>query len=455
MSENTKNQNSADKMGTAPLLKLIITMSLPSFFSMMVQALYNIVDSIFVSRLGEYALSAVSIVFPIQMLIISVGSGASVGLSSLISRRLGEKNIKSAQSAADHGVYLSVAHWTLFLIFGLFFSNWFCRLFSDSEILYNAANTYCKIVTIGSLFVINSCSTEKVMQACGNVTLPMITMISGAVTNIILDPIMIFGYFGCPRLEVAGAAYATVIGQIVTFVLNIIFIAKAKIAVKPTYKLRKIEIRTIKDIYAVGIPAMIMQAISSVTTLCLNTILTAFSSTYVAVLGVYFKLQSFIFMPVVGINFGIMPIMGYNYGAKNKERLMKTYKYGMIIAFIIMIIGSTVFKTIPAQLMGMFDAEGEMLKTGIVCLKTISWMFPLAPVSMISIAIFQATGHGFYSALVSVLRQLIIIVPLAYIFSKVWGVLGIWWAYPIAETASVIICLLLVRSIYVKKISKF
>ncbi len=451
--QKIQNQNTL-RMGEMAMLPLIIKMSLPSMFSMLVQALYNIVDSIFVSRLGEYALSAVSLVYPIQLINISVGVGASIGLSSLISRRLGAKDIEAAQNAAEHGLFLALCHWVLFVLFGFFGSRPFAMAFSENATLIEPAVSYCSIVCIGSLFALCSSSMEKIMQAGGNMIAPMWCMLSGAVTNIILDPIMIFGYFGFPALGVAGAAIATVIGQCVCFLVANLFMRKLDLPVKVKYGRFAISGRTIKDIYQVGLPSMVMQSIGSVMTICLNAILIAFSEAAVAVLGVYFKLQSFVFMPVFGMNHGLMPIMGYNYGARSRGRLMKAYKLGILIALGIMLVGLVVFQLFPAQLMGLFKAEGDLLNVGIKALRTISLCFPLAAIGIITGTLFQATGRGVYSLLTSLLRQLIIIVPAAYILSKISGVMGVWYAFPLAEGFSLVFSLLMFRRLWRTDLSK-
>lgn len=438
-----EHRSSAAKMGEMPMLRLILSMSLPSMFSMLIQACYNIVDSIYVSWLGEYALSALSIIFPIQMLYIAVAVGASVGLSSLISRRLGERRIEEAYSAAQHGLLLAAVHSLIFIAWGIFGIRRFCAAFADSTQIFDASVSYGTIVCIGSVLVMASCSYERVMQAGGNMTAPMWSLLAGAVTNIILDPIMIFGYFGCPALGTAGAAYATVIGEAVGLTVSNILMHIKPMPVKIRFKPFRINTRIIKDIYVVGFPSMIMQAIGSVTILALNAMLIRFSSTAVAVYGVYFKLQSFVLMPVFGINHGLLPIMGYNFGAKNYARLMQALKYGIIIAFVIMTGGMLVFKIFPAQLMGLFKAEEDLSSIGIQCLTTISWCFPVAAVCIIIGTLFQATGKGFYSLIVSVMRQLVVIVPAAYIFSKLFGLAGIWWAYPCAELVSLSVTLVL------------
>ena len=442
------------RMGTHPLLPLIISMSLPSMFSMLIQALYNIVDSIFVSKLGEDALSAVSIVYPIQMIFISVAVGTSVGLSSLISRRLGAQDYEAAQSAAEHSILLGTLHWSVFLIFGIFFSRPFAMAFSDDPALVDPAAAYCSVVCIGSFFMLNCSSFEKIMQAGGDMISPMWVMLSGAITNIILDPIMIFGYFGCPAMGVKGAAIATVIGQFVSFALaNVLMNLKPR-PVKVRWAKFKIDSNIIRDIYQVGLPSMIMQSIGSVLTLCLNAILIGFSTTAVAIYGVYFKLQSFVFMPVFGMNHGLLPIMGYNYGARNRKRLMTAFKYGLIIALIIMCTGCVIFHVFPAQLMALFNAEGDMLTHGVTALKTISLCFPLAAIGIIIGTLFQATARGFYSVIVSVLRQLVLIVPMAYCFSRIWGVPGVWYAFAAAELGSLVCSAVLLSRLWKTDISK-
>lgn len=454
MSNDAIHNENTLRMGTKPMLPLIIQMSLPSMFSMLIQALYNIVDSIFVSRLGEYALSAVSLVYPIQLINISVGVGASIGLSSLISRRLGARDIEAAQNAAEHGLFLGLCHWIIFVLFGLFGSRPFAMAFSENPTLIEPAVSYCSIVCIGSLFALCSSSMEKIMQAGGNMIAPMWCMLTGAITNIILDPIMIFGLFGFPALGVAGAAIATVIGQCMCFIVANVFMHKLDLPVKVKYGRFALSGRTVKDIYQVGLPSMVMQSIGSVMTICMNAILIGFSEAAVAVLGVYFKLQSFVFMPVFGMNHGLMPIMGYNYGARNRKRLMQAYKIGIILALCIMVVGLVVFQLIPDKLMDLFKAEGDLLNVGMKALRTISLCFPFAAIGIITGTLFQATGRGVYSLLTSILRQLLVIVPAAFILSRIIGVMGVWWAFPIAEGFSLIFSMLMLRRLWRTDLSK-
>jgi len=451
-----KKVTSEQRMGTAPILPLITKMALPSVFSMLIQALYNIVDSMFVAQISETALSAVSLVFPAQLLNGSVAIGTGIGIASLISRKLGEGRIDDAQSAASHSWILGFLSWLPFLLFGLFGSYWFAKAFSDNPVLIEPAAQYCKIICSGSYFIINAIFAERIMQACSNMIAPMLCSLTGCITNIILDPIMIFGYFGCPALGVAGAAYATIIGQMVSFTVTVICSNTIKnMPVKATLRKFRFNRITVKQIYGVGLPAMLMQSLTSITTLLMNAILITFSETAVAVLGVYFKLQSFVFMPVFGLNQGTMPILGYNFGARNRQRLEKTLKIALVMAFSFMSLGTIAFQLIPENLMKIFDAKGEMMTLGVQALRTISFSFPLAAISIIPGALFQASGHGTYSLIQSVLRQIVLIVPLAFIFSRFLGARGVWLAYPCAECVAVCFTFVMFRRLYNNEIKKF
>ncbi|MEA4986459.1 MAG: MATE family efflux transporter [Anaerovorax sp.] len=441
-----------NKMGTMPVGKLMFSMSLPAMFSMMIQALYNIIDSIFVAMIGEKALAAVSLVFPIQMLIIAVGVGTGVGLNSLISRRLGEKRFEEANSAASHGIVISIFSWSIFAIFGLFFSDAFVSSFTNSSLVVDYGISYCTIVTVFSLFIFIQISVEKIMQATGNMLFPMICMLTGAITNIILDPILIFGLFGMPRLEIAGAAIATVFAQFVSMSLGLIFLFTRKYDVHVKIKGFHLEYKTVKNIYAVGLPAMIMQAIGSVMLVGMNAILITFSEAAVAVLGIYFKLQSFIFMPVFGLNQGTMPILGYNYGAKNRERLIKAFKLALLTAISIMTMGTIIFQLFPTQLILLFNATEEMLGIGVRALRIISLCFIPAAIGIITSTLFQAIGHGFLSLWVSLLRQLILILPLTWLLSHYLGLDYVWFSFPLAEIFSLSASILFYIKIYKKEI---
>ena len=444
--------NNTQRMGTDPILPLIIKMSLPAMFSMMIQSLYNIVDGIYVAQLSKTALNAVSLVHPAQMIIISVNVGTGIGVSSLISRRLGQNRLKDAENAVAHGMIIANLEWILFCLIGLFASVAFCRLFTQDATLIDLGSTYFRIVMIGSIFTFNAGAGEKIMQGCGNMLYTMCCQLIGAVTNIILDPIMIFGKFGLPAMGVAGAAYATIIGQLFAMIATYLFMWHGHFPIKISFKGFRFHGQTIKDIFAVGFPSIIVQSIMSFTTMILNKVLIGFSDTAVGILGVYFKLQSFLFMPIFGMNQGVMPIMGYNYGAKNKKRLLETYKDALMIAAGILLVGMIVFKLFPDTLLSIFSADEEMYVLGRQCLRTISWGFIFASFTIISGTLFQATAHGFNSLLTTAMRQVIVLIPLAIILSKTMGIDGVWIAFPVSEFVSTCFCIFLVRKVYNKDI---
>lgn len=431
-----------NKMGTTPMLRLILTMALPAMFSMMVQALYNVVDSYFVSQISENSLTAVSLVFPIQTLMIAVGVGTAIGINSLVSRRLGEKRRDEASSAATHGILLGIFNWVLFLILGIFFSKLFVSAFTQTPETLSAGTDYMSIVCICSFGIFIEINIEKTLQATGNMIYPMIFQLIGAVTNIILDPLFIFGLFGFPKMGVAGAAVATVIGQILAMVVSLIVLFVKKHEIHVTFRHFRFNWGIVKNIYAVGIPSIIMQAIASVMTVGMNAILVTFNETAVAVFGVYFKLQSFIFMPVFGLTHGVMPIMGYNYGAQKKARLMSCLKIGCIIALIIMAIGTALFWIIPEQMLLLFDASENMLTIGVPALHTISLCFLAAALGILFSTLFQAVGKGVYSLIISIMRQLVILLPAAFLLAQI-GLDAVWFAFPIAEVFSFLISIVL------------
>lgn len=447
-----KNEIDQNKMGTMPVGKLILTMSVPAIFSMLISALYNIVDSIFVGILGESALAAVTLIFPIQMLIISVGVGTGIGLNSVISRRLGEKNEDEANKAANHGIFLAFINWIIFAVFGLFFTKFFVESFTDSLSIAPDAILYCKIVCIGSLFIFIHLNVEKMLQATGNMLFPMFCGLLGAITNIVLDPILIFGLLGAPKMGVAGAAIATVIGQLFSMILGLVFLFVLKHDIHVSIKKFKLNSKTIKDIYFVGFPSIIMQAIGSVMLVGFNAILISFSDAAVAVLGAYFRLQSFIFMPVFGLTQGAMPIFGYNFGAKNKERLLKAFKIAMFIALGIMGLGTIIFQVMPVQLLKIFSATPQMVSIGVPALRIISSCFLFAAFGIIASTLFQALGHGMLSLFVSVLRQLLIILPIAFLLAKLAGLSYVWWAFPLAELFSMLASIYFLKHLYKKEI---
>jgi len=446
MEENGKKEN---RMGTAPMLPLILTMALPAMFSMLVQALYNIVDSYFVSQVSEKGLAAVSLAFPIQNLLISFAVGTSVGVTSLISRRLGQGRQKEADSAAAHGILLGVATSLVFAIYGAFFTTPFFQMFeSDPEIVHMGDQyiSICCIFSFGSFIVV---ALEKILQATGNMIWPMIFQLIGAITNIILDPILIFGLFGLPAMGVTGAAVATVAGQIISMLVAVVVVATREHAVRITFRGFKLDFRTIRDIYAVGLPGIVMQSIGSVMTMALNGILSSFSTAAYTVFGLYFKLQSFVFMPVFGLNQGLLPIMGYNYGAKDKKRLLSAFYTGCAIALLIMSLGTLLFLLAPGWLLGIFSASDELLAIGIPALRTICLCFLFAALGIVVSTLFQALGRGIFSLLQSLLRQLIVLVPAAWLLARLTGnVNAVWWAFPIAEIVSLAVSVVFYIRVY-------
>ncbi len=440
-----------NKMGTAPMFKLILSMSLPAMFSMLIQALYNIVDSYFVAQLSESALTAVSLAFPLQMLMVSVSVGTSIGINSLVSRRLGEKNTEAASKAAAHGLLLCLISWFAFAIIGATCMNLFFGSFTDDVTIINMSVQYTSIVLIFSIGSFIEIPIEKTLQATGDMLHPMIFQLMGAIINIILDPIMIFGLFGFPALGITGAAVATVTGQIIAMFYSVYVLFAKKHSIKISFKKFRPERGIIKDIYAVGLPSIIMQSIGSVMTTLMNSILISFSQSAVSVLGVYFKLQSFVFMPVFGLTHGVMPIMGYNFGARNKHRLISALKIGSLIAFIIMLTGTILFWAATRNLLMIFNASESMLSIGIPALRIISLCFPAAALGIMFSSMFQAIGRGIYSLIISVLRQLVLLIPSAYIFSKI--ALGyVWISFPFAELFSLTVSIMMIITVYKKNI---
>ena len=416
-------------MAVRPVGSLLITMGFPIMLSMMIQALYNVVDSIFIARVGEDALTAVSLAFPIQMLMISVGVGTAIGVNSLLSRRLGAQQHKEASSVAVHGLFLSVVIWIFFAIFGAILTPFFFQLFTDSPEIIKMGQDYLIICTTLSLGIFCQLVCERIMQGTGNTIHPMITQGVGAIINIILDPIFIFGYFGLPAMGTAGAAIATVIGQWVAMGLALFFMIRKTTELNFKFKRFRPKFRTIKEIYEVGLPSSIMQSIGSVMTIGMNTILIAFSATAVAVFGIYFKLQSFIFLPVFGLTAAMISIVGFNYGARNKERIARTIRHAVLIATGMMLLGILIFQTIPALLLRLFDASPSMLDIGIRALRIISIHFPLAGIAIILSSSFQAIGKGFYSLIISIVRQLGVLLPAAYLLARIWGLDAVWFAF--------------------------
>ena len=424
-------QMKENKMGTMPVNRLLITMSLPMMASMLVQALYNIVDSIFVSRINENALTAVSLAFPIQTLMVAVGVGTCVGINAVLSRALGEKNQEMVNKTAGNGIVLMAASYVVFLLLGLFATKpFYLSQTADAQILQYGYD-YLSLVCCLSFGIFAQFTFERLLQSTGKTFYIMITQGIGAVINIILDPIFIFGLFGVPGMGVRGAAVATVIGQITAGLLAFLINWKKNDEIQVTRETMRPDPQIIGLIYKIGVPSIIMQAIGSVMTYGMNLILISFSSTATAVFGVYFKLQSFIFMPVFGMNNGLVPILAYNYGAGNRERFVDSLKCGIKYAVAIMFAGLVIFQAAPEFLLGLFDASEAMLEIGVPALRTISYGFVLAGFGIVCGTAFQALGSATYSMMVSIARQLVVLLPVAYLLSLTGRVQNVWWSFPI------------------------
>lgn len=443
MAQETLREN---KMGTMPENKLLLSMAVPMMISMLVQALYNIVDSIFVSRICEDALTAVSMAFPLQNIIISIAVGFGVGINALLSRALGQKNAERVNQAAINGLLLAGLSYLLVLVAGLLGIRAYMRTQTDIESIVNYGITYLNICILCSFGVFVEITFERFLQATGRTVYSMITQLTGAITNIILDPILIFGLLGFPKLGIAGAAWATVIGQCVGAVVAVTL----NHFKNPEVHLRLRHIRPngklMGEITAISIPSIIMSCISSLTCFVMNMILIAYSSTAVAVFGVYFKLQSFVFMPVFGLNNGMVPIIAYNYGAQKPERIHKTIRLGMAYAVAIMVIGLLVFQLIPKELLLMFDASDAMLEIGAPALRIMSLAFVFAGIGIASSSVCQAFGYSVYSMLISIARQIVVLIPAAYLLSLTGVLRSIWFAFPIAEIVSLFLSLFFLRT---------
>lgn len=453
------NKNGADKMGTMPVGKLLASMSLPMMISMLIQALYNVVDSIFVAQINEDALTAVSMAFSMQTLMIAAAGGIGVGMNAVLSRSLGEKNGELANKSAVNGLFLGIIAYVIFAVIGFTCVKPF-YLFQTGDAnsqITKYGIEYMTCVMVCSFGMYAQMLLERLLISTGRTVYSMITQATGAVINIIFDPILIFGYFGFPEMGVLGAAVATVFGQCVAAVLALIFNIKKNHDIHIKIGGYKPDGKVIKTILSVGIPSMIMQAIGSVMTFTFNKLLIWFSSTAVAVFGIYFKLNSIIFMPVFGLNNGMVPIVAYNYGAQNRRRMMKTVKYSVVFAMIIMLVGLAVVEIFPKQLLMLFNASENMFAIGIPALRIICLSFVFAGCSIVLSSLFQATGHGVYSMMISLIRQLFVLIPSAFVLALIGKHMGndvtyIWWSFCIAEIASITTSLLLFRRLYRKTI---
>ena len=433
--ERQENKRQENKMGIMPINRLLISMSLPMMISMLVQALYNIVDSIFVSQINEYALRSVSLAFPIQTLMIAVSVGTAVGVNAFLSRTLGEKDFDKANTIAANGIFIEAVSYVVFALIGIFVSRPFFASQTEIAEVREYGVAYLTICCVAGLGIFMQTIFERLLQSTGKTLYAMVTQGAGAVINLILDPILIFGYFGMPRMGVAGAAVATVAGQIVAAAMAILFNLKCNKELHITFKGFRPSGHLIAQIYKVGIPSIVMQAIGSVMTYGMNLILGAFGAAQ-TVFGVYFKLQSFIFMPVFGLNNGLVPILAYNYGAGRRDRFIQALKCGILYAVSIMAVGVVIFQTIPAVLLGFFEASDEMLRIGVPALRIICISFLPAGFGIVCGTAFQALGNAVYSMFVSIARQLVVLLPAAYLLALTGEVTNVWWAFPIAEVMS-------------------
>ncbi len=440
-----------NKMGTEPIPRLLVSMSWPAILSMTIAALYNMVDSIYLSRVSTDALTGISYALPVQLFIISVAVGTGVGVNSLIARRLGAKRYEEANIAAETSIWLSVFSWLVFVVIGLFVARPFVGLYTHDDEIFTYGADYLSIVTTLSFCAFAEINLEKVLQATGNMIAPMIISMSGCITNILLDPVMIFGMFGFPRLEVKGAALATVIGQAVSLMIAIIIMKKQNHAVQINMKEYKIRWDIVRDIYAVGLPTIVMQSIGSVMLIGYNWIISPTPGA-VAVLGVYFKIESFIFMPVFGLQQGALPLLGFNFGARNRERMISTFRISLLISCIIMSLGTIAFQLFPEFFLGLFDADENMMQIGVNALREISWCFIPAAFGITMETVFQATGHGVYSLMASVIRQLVGILPLAYILYKLYGISMTWYSFALAELLGLLYSTIMLIILYNREI---
>ena len=443
-----------NKMGVMPIGKLLANMSAPPMVSMLAVALYNIVDSIFVARVSEDALTAVTLVFPVQMFMMSINVGIGVGLASLISRRLGEKRQGEAESAAAHGFVFAIVTWILYALFAWFAAGPFIQFFTGAQgygEIFEMALVYCRIVMIGSCFINISVTIERILQATGNTFYPMLFNIIGVGVNTAMAPILIIGYLGAPALGVAGAGYAAVIGQFTGFAVAVFLLFGKRHAVRVSFQGFRFRPAIIKDILVVGVPTIVMQATMPILVSGLNKILFAYESA-VFVLGVYYRISTFAILPVIGLNQGALPIMGYNFGARNRLRLISAYKTAVGVALIIMIVGTALFWIFPDRIMMLFSASGYTLELGAHALRTISICWIPGAFVIITIGLFQALAHGMFALIVSIVRQLGFILPLAYILLINFGVYSVWASYPIAEVSALVLTALFLRHIYNKEI---
>ena len=435
-------------MGEMDEGRLLISMAFPIMLSMLVQALYNIVDSIYVARVSEDCLSALSLAFPAQNIMIGLGTGTGVGVTTLVSRALGRRDAKNASRVAGNGIFLSICCWAVMALFGVFGAKAFISSQTNLPQISQHADRYLQIVTIGSLFLYLEICVERLLQSTGLTRLSMWTQMVGAITNIILDPFFIFGWCGLPAMGTAGAAIATVIGQALAAALGFFLHFRRNVELPVAFSDLRPELRIIGDVYRIGFPSIIMMVIGSITNYMMNRILIGFTSTAIAVYGVYFKIQSFFFMPVFGLNNALIPIIGYNYGARKKARIYRTFRFGVLYATSFMLLGFLVFQLVPRELLGIFSPSEAMLAIGVPALRRISISFLFAGFCIVAGSVCQALDHSMASMIVSILRQLLALIPAAWLLSKTGDVNNVWWAFPIAEVISLLASAFFLRAAF-------
>ena len=435
-----------NKMGTHKILPLLISMSVPPTISMMINSMYNIVDSIFVASLGTDALTAVSLAFPIQNLILAIAVGSGVGVNSYVARKLGERNQLEADSTAAHGIILAILHYILLCTLGFIFIRPFFQMFTNNNEILKMGYNYTYIVTFLSFGTIIQIAIEKILQATGDTVSPMVLQIIGAVANIILDPIMIYGYFGFPAMGVSGAALATICGQLISLICSLYVLYFRNKDIKADLFNFRWNKNTVKEIYNVGIPSFFIMSIGSFLVMGINFILAGISDIAVSVFGIYFKLQTFVYMPTTGVTQGAMPIMAYNYGAKSKKRLSESLKYSIIICVIVNFLGSILFWIFPEKILSLFDASDEMINLGVQVLKIISLGYSFGSVCYIVSSFLQAIGKGIPSLAITLLRQITLLLPAAYFMGKYFGLAGVWATFPIVEVITCILCFFMYKN---------
>ncbi|MDO5047060.1 MAG: MATE family efflux transporter [Anaerococcus sp.] len=432
-------------MGTMPIGPLLLKMSLPMIISMLVQSIYNVVDSIFVSRLSEEALTAVSLAFPVQNIMLAFSIGIGVGAGALLSRYLGMKDKKRVGYVAMHGFILAGITYIIFAILGLLFSQSFAKGQTQSPLVYAYTKDYLTIVTVFSVGIFFQVLTEKLLQSTSLTFYTMVVQVTGALVNLILDPILIFGLFGFPRLEVKGAALATIIGQIAGAILGLILNKVKNKEIEIDFKKFKLHGDILKQIFWIGLPSIVMTSVSSVVIFVINSILQSFGQSAIAAYGVMFKLQSFAFLPVIGLSNAIVSIVSYNYGARYKKRIKKSIKLALISGLILVAIAASILWSIPNQLLDIFQATDKMRRIGVPMIRTVSLSLVVAAISIVSVGVFQALGNWKSAILQSILRQVIIILPVFYFLSLSGNIDLVWWAFLIAEIINALVCAILLK----------